>query len=170
MSNDNLQLTINTLINQREKLLKKITSLDEAITILRGEVSSEPVFVSNESNPSTIVPTTPADYDVKSSINSKVKYILKEKNRFMRFREIAEIMAIYDRKTHISISDLANKISNACANLKQNSEIVKIRPDNKNINSYWGSPKWLNPDGSIKAGHEIDPSSMVIKNKTNIEI
>jgi hypothetical protein len=161
--NADIKSAIETLEHQREQLIEELNSLDRSILILKNRVNS------NSSNVSSISKRlSSSGYDKTLSIPEKVIFILKQKNRFLRFREIAEIITEYEGLDKKDVSALTNRLSNSCAELKTSKAIVKLSTDNSNINTFWGSPKWLDESGNIIKGHEYN--AVVIEKKAKIKL
>lgn len=96
----------------------------------------------------------PANYDSELGLAKKFSYILKHYNRFLHFREVADIINTLDG-TKIDSGKLAGKISASVQSLK-GKQIFKHQAKGGHRNTFWGLKNWLNEDGSIKEGHEYN--------------
>lgn len=84
----------------------------------------------------------------------KYQFVLKTENRFLHFREAARIIIKLDGKG--DENSLTSVLTNGARRLKKSGVIIRKQHGNSNTSSFWGSPKWLNKDGSIKTEHEYD--------------
>lgn len=81
------------------------------------------------------------------SINQKLLYALKENQRFMKVREMAEyIVDIIGGDA----DEVVKQFSRRTGKLKEMNKIVKFQHGKGKKNSFWGSPNWLHEDGTIK--------------------
>ncbi len=107
-------------------------------------------------------------YNKDGFLTDKFLYVLSREKRFLHFREAAEciieIENIVGDKVAL-VKDLASKISSATTFLKKKGTIVKIRPTNKNQDTFWGRPEWLDENGKILEGYYYDKKRLY-SNKT----
>jgi len=103
------------------------------------------------------------EYDSDWSISNKFLYLLKRYNRFIHFREAAEILVDIDGEG--DAKELTGKLSSGTISLKQNGIIVKYQASKSNQDTFWGSPKWLDENGKIKSGFEFNKDYLSDGNK-----
>jgi hypothetical protein len=94
------------------------------------------------------------EYDPTWPPSKKFLYLLKTKKKFLHFRQAAELIIQLEGKG--DIKEWTSKLSTGTGQLKQNDTIVKFQASASNQDTFWGSPKWLNDDGTIKEGFEFD--------------
>ncbi|WP_299099546.1 hypothetical protein [uncultured Winogradskyella sp.] len=108
-----------------------------------------------------------SEYNDKWNLKNKFLYILKKENRFLHFREVAQIIfRLEDKKSSYEEErDLARLISNnnSLRAYKATGDIVNIKHKGSPKKSFWGSKKWVDKDGTIKRGYEY---SLDIVNNT----
>jgi hypothetical protein len=106
-------------------------------------------------------------YDKRWNIVDKFLFILKEQNRFIRFREVAKIIVEKDGEGYER--DIADKLTSRTLPLKKEGKILKIQPDGSNINTFWGFKKWLDENGKVKQEHIyiLEPSQRLSRTKWN---
>ena len=103
MEKNNIQIAIETLKARRLELLEEIRGIDSSIRALGGSWNTE--MPKELSKP--ISENKDKDYKVDWSIKKKFAYLLKKNNRFLHFREAAEMINNLENKNrHI------NKIKN----------------------------------------------------------
>lgn len=101
----------------------------------------------------------------KYSTPQKILFALKENNRFMKIREIAEYIS---GLTSENVDELVKQMSRRTKYLKEKDKIVKFQLGNKKANTFWGSPKWMDNDGNIKKDHMYNPSVALPKNQIKL--
>ena len=102
-------------------------------------------------------------YSPDWSFVKKFIFVLKSENRFIHFREAAEIVAGLEDGG--DVDDLTHKLSNSTRKLKVADKIIKVQHGNSLKNTFWGLPKWLNENGEIKKGHEYK-SDVLLRDKS----
>lgn len=138
-----------------ELLKKEEKSLVERLEAVREQLKTyESGSLSEQLLKATLVQKQPSKnefveaVDVKKySAPQKMLFALKENNRFMKIREIAEYIS---NITDEDVDNLVTQLSRRTKYLKEKGKIVKHQHGNKRANSFWGSPKWLDSDGNIK--------------------
>jgi len=90
-------------------------------------------------------------YDPNANMRNKALYAIRELNRFVKNKEIAQFLN--EREPSISIKDFITALSNPLFFLKKEERITKISIGAGNMGVYWGSVKWLNEDGTVKKEH-----------------
>ena len=90
-------------------------------------------------------------YDLDWGLASKFLFLLKMEDRFLHFREAGELIVRLDGEGDPKL--VGRKLSSSTLKLKKGGVIVKYQASQQNRDTFWGSPKWLNEDGSIKEGH-----------------
>ncbi|MCD6013487.1 MAG: hypothetical protein K0Q79_3349 [Flavipsychrobacter sp.] len=168
------KLDIIAALEQEEvSLHEKIKSLRQTILTLKQSIAIEDSQTNGSNNivtsrlgvkPPSVKPPTALDstkypgFYTAKSWREKVRIVFKSENRFLHYREIIDIIiGLYPDQTK---ETLKNSISPALSFLKNEGVIVKKKEGESNINSFWGSKNWLNPDGSIKPEHMYDKSQV----------
>lgn len=148
MSENQQEQLLKLLEEERDEYLQKVKSLTETINIIRAKLgmSSENPSIpqSEKANESSSDP----DYDPKWSLKKKVVYFLKREQRFLHNREMSEMAHKLEQK--ISATDFTKKFSSILSMLKRDGQLTNVVVNDINRNTFWGSPKWLNEDGTIK--------------------
>jgi len=96
----------------------------------------------------------------------KFIFILKNKSRFMKFREVAEEIVEIEGKGDVDF--LTRRLTASTRKLKLEDKITKVSPGGL-INTFWGLSKWLDENGEIKDGYEYDESSLSVGRKGSKE-
>lgn len=91
-----------------------------------------------------------------NSVNKRFLNVLKNKQRFMKVREIAEVIVRDERG---DVEDWVKKLSRNTRKLKEMGKIVKYQVGNARVNAFWGSSDWI-VNGEIKEGFEYDPKAL----------
>lgn len=87
-------------------------------------------------------------YDPKSNMRVKTLFAIRELNRFVKNKEIAQFL--HEREPEISVKDFTVALSNPLYFLKNENRVHKISVGVGNTGVYWGSAKWLGEDGAPK--------------------
>jgi len=96
---------------------------------------------------------------------NKLLLILKDRQQFMRVRENGKIVSDQiggDEKEWVK------KLSRTTRHLKDINKITKVQVGNSLRNTFWGSPKWLNSDESIKTEYMYSEEKVDEKPKSNL--
>lgn len=151
MGTDKIQIAIEALKERREELLEEIKGIDSSIRALGGAWNKEI---------STKISKSPVEYEDKNykpdwSIKKKFAYLLKKHNRFLHFREAAEMVNSLE-KNEYDLGDLASKLSSGTQSLKSNGTLVKYKVNANNRNTFWGYKDWIDDNGNILKGYEYN--------------
>ncbi len=150
MAKDKYDLAIEALNERREELVREIEALDQSIASFKRK---------HGANDRPIVESTKRiedDYDPKAKLAAKFAYFLKKEQRFLHFREVAEMIA-HKEGLREDPATISSKLSSATQSSKKSGSIVKYQEGNQNRNSFWGIPSWLDENGKIKPGREFNP-------------
>lgn len=154
-----MSIVYELLVKEEQSLLKKL----EEVRLEMKKYSSTSYSVINElahsvsqpiSNPK---PTVSAEELKKSSNPQKILIALKENERFMRIREIAEYICHITKE---DVDGLVIQLSRRTKYLKEKGAITKVQIGKSKKNTFWGSPKWIDSNGSIKDGYEYNSDSI----------
>ncbi len=160
MQNNDIRITLKTLftlgnIDSLKKLrdtLKGDYEYAESLLNLNDEVVKDlNVEVVKEQKPQSQHSLKPLVYNKDWSNQEKFIFVLKNNNRFSKFREVAERIIEIEGKGDVDY--LTRRLTASTRNLKLDGKIVKIAVGGHR-NTFWGLSKWQNEDGSIKEGHE----------------
>ena len=152
---------------KKKTLERRIASLTEAIRVLEEDSGSGsgtdplPVMIMDAAINSR------SQYDTHWTYPQKVIYILKDKGRFLHFREIAEEIVNIERRSNVDIVKFALQLSYNTSGIK-NKEIVKYVVDNANQKTFWGLPQWLDSDGKPKKEFMYDLS--ILSKKPSMKV
>jgi hypothetical protein len=140
-------------------------SYDYACSVL--ETFSPPIVVTPMNATAKIPLKENTGYDKRWNLVEKFLFILKDQNRFIRFREAAKLIVEMDGEG--TERDIADKLTSRTLPLKKEGKIVKIQPDGTNVNTFWGFKKWLDQDGKAKQEHIyiLEPAQRLSRTKWN---
>ena len=141
---------ITNLKAQRASLLEQIHLIDEMLKL--NGVSIDEV-ISEANTTSNSIP-----YKKDDSWQSKFASLIKSTNRFLSINEAATMVNSFEPK--ISLEEAKKGLGSGKNSLLKNNVIAKFQVGNNNSNSFYGSPSWLNSDGSIKEEHKYDESAV----------
>lgn len=136
---------IKVLEKKRQTMLADLDALERVIKS----------FDVNTSNNTIVLQSS---IDNTDNDRQKVSNVIKEENRFLKVREMAIILN--KNESNISVDGWVKKISPVLSFLKKKNSIVKFMEGNSNLNTFWGSPKWLDEKGNIKKEHMYDKSQI----------
>lgn len=150
MNNEN---TIKNLEALRDDFYRKYKSVDDTISLLKGNHNSFSIKSANkeEKPPSFVIND---GYDIKWPMKLKMSHILKKESRFLHIRQIAEKLHTYEPL--VLEKEFVSKLYPAIAELKKSNTIVKYTLDNNNVNTFWGSKNWVDSSGKIKDEYIYD--------------
>jgi len=144
-----------------KSLKEKEANLLVQLDVIRGMIDDELRKYSKESTPVNTV-SQPNRLPKKStvveneSVLKKFLRVLKENQRFMKVREVAQVIVESEGGDE---NDWVTKLSRRTKKLKDLGKIVKYQVGASRTNIYWGSPNWIK-NGHIKSGFEINPDSI----------
>lgn len=160
-------------MNFIDELLKEKASIEKRLKAINELLDAYGIFQPNKQEDQPIIsthkpsvpfqkkksiyndPNAEDHYDPNWTLVRKFVFLLKENDRFLHFREAAE-MIVYREGLREDPKKIAGKLTAVTVPLKKENKIVKFKADSQNINTFWGIPEWLNPDGSIRPGHEFN--------------
>lgn len=140
-----------------EELKKEEKSLKERLNAVQILLQSyEPS--SKNIEPKADLNKVTVDYNLakdlkKSSTPQKLLLVLKENQRFMKIREIANFLT---NQIGGDEDDWVTKLSRTTGKLKKLNKIKSYKLGKSNSNTFWGSPSWLNEKNEIKNGYEFN--------------
>lgn len=158
MQDNDIRITLKTLftlgnidaIKQLRDTLKRDYEYANNLLGLNSEVSE--ITTSTVVNDEKRKPSSkPLVYSKDWSNQEKFIFILKNNNRFSKFREVAERIIEIEGKGDVDY--LTKRLTTATRFLKLEGKIVKVSTGGHR-NTFWGLSKWMNEDESIKEGHE----------------
>ena len=177
MQNDPVKNAIDSLLLAKSALESQLESVNNAIKSLGGKIdgkvgTAQPVSIGG----TTIAKTNDSDYNKDWALPTKFLYFLKREQRFLHFREVADLMIQVERiegDIPAISRDLSGRLSAATRPMKVKGEIVKYNATPRHQDTFWGIPKWLDENGAVKPGHEINKEylmSQLISAKIDFEI
>ncbi|MGG7666043.1 hypothetical protein [Dyadobacter sp. BHUBP1] len=138
---------IESLVATRSTLLAQLSIADSTLTSLTQQSGESPEqYTENQA-------TTSKDYDTKWSYPDKFIYLLKRENRFLHFREAAELIVEIEGGDP---SRILAKLSSSTHVLKKRGVIIKFQASRKLRDTFWGSPKWIDGAGIIKEPYNFN--------------
>lgn len=146
-----IEIAIEALIERKQELLEEVKSIDNSIRALGGSWEKEIPLGSSKTKNETV----DKDYRTNWSIKKKFAYLLKKHNRFLHFREAAEMINSLENKTY-DISELASKLSSGTQSLKTDGTLVKVKVNNNNRSTFWGYKDWLDENDKVVKGYEYN--------------
>lgn len=157
--------TIKELEKLKQELLERARQVDITINTLKSMSISSGITANSTVKPNENSNQIPGyeKYDSDTTFRNKVMFVIKTENRFVHSREIADILS----KVESNNEDLTRKVSASLSFLRQHDMIVKIKAGNSNINSFWGSKKWLDEKGNPLSGYSYN-EEYVIKSSNDI--
>lgn len=171
MQKNELKTAIDFLEKRKLKLTEDLKYINRLIRDLQAEATNED-NVDKETTEKGI--NKPDDYNSSWSSPNKVLYFIKTKNRFLHFRELANLIGDVENLNAKEIKKLSEKLSASCQTIKKNRTIVKFQAGAGNTSIFWGSPKWLDGDGKPLPEHDIDRNFEIgphfRKQKVNIDL
>jgi len=157
---------ISSLEKERDEYQAKVQTLTETIDNLKALFFE---YSGNGSNGINLKEKYKEYFSAKSK-RQKIIAILKTENRFLHKRQIVEIVRSLEPK---SVSDVdVDSLASAVYALK-NAGLIISKSDgdgNSNVNTFWGSKLWLNPDESIKPEHRYDQNQLSYNRAERLEI
>lgn len=104
-------------------------------------------------------------YDNSQPIRKKILDIIKNENRFLHVREIANIAHQFE--PNIPVTIFVKKLSPALSVLKNlpQSGLISIEVANSHFNTFWGSKAWLNEEGDIRSQYMYNSNQLSNLNK-----
>jgi len=143
MQKDSIQEALKSLQIAKSDLENQLNDVNKAIESLRGSGATS---VASKLNGYS-------EYNSDWGWANKFLFLLKQENRFLHFREAADIVCQLEGKGEPK--DLAGKISASCQSIKGD-KIVKYQATKSNQDTFWGSPKWLDKNRDIIKGYEYN--------------
>lgn len=147
------------LLKEEKALLKKLEEVRAEISKFTNEsISAIEYIASTVSEPiQTPTPNHTVDEINGFSIPQKMLLALKDNERFMKIREIAEYISQY---TNEDIDSLVRQLSRRTKYLKEKGKITKHQVGKSKKNTFWGSTNWIDSKGNIKEGYEYNDESV----------
>ncbi|MFH4968439.1 hypothetical protein V8G61_09565 [Gaetbulibacter sp. M240] len=158
-------IVIQALLEKKERLIEELEQVNDALQSegynIDSNIKVDAVEIPSKDNY--------RGYDKSWSLSKKFVFLLKVHNRFLHFREAAEMINQIEN-TGLEDTELASKLSSGTQNLKSEGVIVKYQFDKNNKNSFWGRPNWLDDQGEIIKGHEYDEKYVYKKNASGKDL
>ena len=155
MDENRKRIAIEALEERKEELLSEIKSLDNSIKALGGAISITHPIQNNQNGTAIKNDVKDPDYNSTWSIKRKFAYLLKKHQRFLHFREAAQMINDLENKSY-DLTNLASKLSSGTQSLKKDGTIVKYSVNNNNRSTFWGYKNWLDEKDEIKKGYSYN--------------
>ncbi len=157
-----IQITINTLLGlgQKDALVSLRDNLKRDYELARDAVATfDGTKNVDVPVPAAIVTQSkkPLLYSKEWSYAEKFVYILKSKQRFMKFREAAAV--IVEIEGGGDENKITRTLTIATLSLKKDGKIVKVAVGG-HANTFWGLSRWLDKDGNIKEDYMYKESAL----------
>lgn len=149
MSANSIKEAIAVLKAKRKDIEAQLLGLDMSIKVLESEVSYDATKSIENEQISNTTKISDANYDFAMTNKQKFVYFLDKLNRFVHFREVAELINEYEGGKY-NVSDLASSLSASTASLKKKGLLVKYQEGKENRNTFWGKKGWLDAENNIK--------------------
>ncbi len=130
------------LKKRRSEVMAELEAID---VLLKGSnPGPTPNVVQKENAP---IPSDLTKELKDATIPQKFLIVLKENQRFMKIREIAQFIK---NVVGGNEDEWTMRLSRTTGKLKEMDKIKGYKVGNSNSNVFWGSPKWLDNEGEIK--------------------
>ncbi len=103
----------------------------------------------------------------KYSVPQRILYALKENNRFMKIREIAKFISDITKEDE---DYLVKQFSRRTKFLKEKNKIVKKQVGPSKINTFWGSPNWVDSENNIKKEYKYNSDNKSTEQTSLIDL
>jgi hypothetical protein len=166
MQNDVVKNAIDSLLIAKSSLESQLKSVNHAISSLKGEndIKSHSGLVNSEKDTnSSIFDSSDSEYKTDWSLRGKFQYLLKREQRFLHFREVADLIVKIDGSG--KVGEIVAGLSSATIALKKSGQIVKYQPTNRNRETFWGISKWFDESGKVKPENEINEQYLLSSSK-----
>ena len=147
---------LDALKSLRTSIKQSLDYIDDAISSLGEQLPVPNISDRTADHGKTKEKPNTFLYNESWTYTQKYQYVLKKSNRFLHFREAARI--VIDLEGKGDEDHLTSRLGNSARDLKKDGKIVSIQHGNSKKYTFWGSPKWLDENGKIIAGHEYDIS------------
>lgn len=87
-------------------------------------------------------------YDENWNLKQKYLFILERENRFLHFKEAAQILINLEEKG--DVKKVQSTLTTSTRPLKVKKIIVKVIVGGSSAHTFWGKPEWLNSKGDPK--------------------
>lgn len=162
-----------------EALRKRESDLVSQLEVTRSMIASELKLSGHDVNSKVPIKEVEADADnkittagnssselAKESHIHKFVRVLKENQRFMRIREMSEYIVSQEGG---DITVWMKKLTPKTAKLQRSNKIIKKQIGDSKVNTFWGSPNWLDNKGDIKEEFMFDESSLSEGRTTSLD-
>lgn len=154
------EISLKTLVKERDILLRKIEVIDLAIKEYENTEENLEIVIGEDGNyqlefKSYINDTKPADgFPKKSTWLNQIIYILESRQRFMNNNELAEALTnyYYDYNVH-KMKRKVSVVISAAYKADRINGLIKIGTTKSAKDALWGFDKWLNENEGIKEEH-----------------
>ncbi len=151
MQRKELKKLIDFLQDKKSKLVEELKSIEMVISGLMNDLDKLPI--SYENIAANIIND---EYDKEWSVSKKVIFIINYKNRFLHFREIAEVVIELEKIDKDKVKDVSARLSIGCQHIKTAREIVKYQYGINNNSTFWGFPQWLDNNGKPLPEYDVN--------------
>ena len=164
-----MSIVYELLVKEEKILLAKLEEIRrEKKRYESSSISAIESIAASVSEPLTSPKATLSENEVRELSNpQKILLALKENERFMKIREIAEYISQY---TEEDVDNLVVQFSRRTKYLKDKNKIVKHQVGSSRKNTFWGSLNWLDKEGNIKEGYEYHKESVDGSQTTLIDL
>lgn len=157
--------TINTLLDNGflHEAIKIQKEWNDRYDYISGVINSHSKIINTLNNATEkFRKIKDSTYSSEWKLPQKFMYILLEEKRFLKFREVAEIIVHEDGALPEKIDSIAFQLKSSTKKLKQDNVIIKISPNGKTLDTFWGLPEWLDENGIIKPAYMFDYNAVNI--------
>ena len=134
-------------LRKYEEKIKAIKTLLDFSSEDSNELNNNETLISQKNNHQS----HSDEYLKIKTLKGKVLFFLKQNQRFLHCREIANM--IIEQEPNLKIS--TRRVSQVISNLKKNedSNLTRITVGSQLRNTFWGSENWLDKHGNPKPEH-----------------
>lgn len=166
MQDNDIRITLKTLFTLgkmdaikeiRDTLKRDYEYAEGLLGIEKKDVEEQSDLVKQEDTKHGENPKRTLLYNKDWTYAEKFIFVLKNKSRFMKFREVAEEIVEVEGKGDVDW--LTRRLTASTRPLKLEGKIVKVSAGGLR-NTFWGLAKWLDDKGEVKKGYEYDMSSV----------
>lgn len=150
------------LQKEEKSLLEQLNAIRTTIAILSGANAYASTHENGASEDSVSGKEYPG-YKTTASIREKVAQVLKNENRFLHYKQIVGKIAEMDGLNEQKKEKLRTSVLPAISALKSKGILTTVKVGNANVNTFYGSPKWLDQSGKPKTEHMYDESMVTLK-------
>ncbi|MFV8343592.1 hypothetical protein [Flavobacterium sp. XS2P39] len=152
-----MDILIELLINERQKLSKRIIEVDKKLSelgySLHGLIQDNINDSDSVQNPNNETDKSRySNFKKDGSIREQALEVLKTENRFLSKKEIVEIILPFHKSR--GIEKLTSRVTSELSNAKEKIEnLIAYQFSSSKQSFVWGNKSWLDENGKPKPEH-----------------